>query len=81
VDFKEATDRLTARVTLADIAEACGAHPNSVDRARLAPGSKNYRTPPPEWQNAVVRLARHRAHALLQLAEEVGQGRTIQREG
>jgi hypothetical protein len=81
LDFKEATDRLTARVTLAVIAEACGAHPNSIDRARLDPGSKNYRTPPPEWQSAVVRLARDRAKELLQLAEEIGRERTAQREG
>lgn len=80
MDFKEATDRLTARVTLADIAEACGAHPNSIDRARLDPGSRNHRTPPQEWHSAVVRLARNRAKDLLQLADEIGQGRTIQRE-
>lgn len=68
MDFKEATDRLTARVTLADIANACGSHPNSVDRARLEPSSKNYRSPPPDWENAVAKLARERGEALLGLA-------------
>lgn len=64
MDFKEATDRLTARVTLADIAEACGSHPNSIDRARLEPGSKSYRSPPTEWEAAVIRLARQRLRDL-----------------
>jgi hypothetical protein len=68
VDFKEATDRLTARVTLADIAEACGSHPNSIDRARLEPSSKSYRSPPPDWENAVAKLAKERGEALLALA-------------
>jgi hypothetical protein len=71
VDFKEATDRLTERITLADIAEACGSHPNSIDRARLEPGSKSYRNPPPNWQAAVATLARARSRDLLALAELV----------
>lgn len=69
--FKEATDVLTARVTLVDIAEACGSHPNSVERARLDPESRNYREPPPNWQAAVARLARERGQELLQLADSV----------
>jgi hypothetical protein len=71
VDFKEATDRLTERVTLADIAEACGSHPNSIDRARLEPGSKSYRTPPQGWETAVEQLARERGNELLTLANEL----------
>jgi hypothetical protein len=71
VDFKEATDRLTERVTLADIAEACGSHPNSIDRARLEPESKSYRTPPPNWQVALAGLARERGEKLIALANEL----------
>ena len=71
MNFKEATDVLTARVTLVDIAEACGSHPNSVERARLDPDSRNYREPPPNWQAAVARLARERGAALLELGSQL----------
>jgi hypothetical protein len=64
LNFKEATDRLIQRVTLVDIADACGSHPNSIERARLQPGSKNYREPPPHWQRAVMELARQRVRDL-----------------
>lgn len=71
MDFKEATDRLTERVTLADIAEACGSHPNSIDRARLEPGSKSYRNPPQGWQIAIARLAKIRGEELISLAKRL----------
>ena len=37
MDFKTATDRLTARVTLADIAEACGSAINSISARASTP--------------------------------------------
>jgi len=64
VNFKDATDVLIERVTLVDIAEACGSHPNSVERARLQPGTKNFRGPPANWQAAVIALAQARIVAL-----------------
>lgn len=73
MDFKEATDRLTARVTLTDVAEACRAHPNSIDRARLEPGTASYRNPPRGWREAVMRLARERAAELDALANLLGE--------
>lgn len=73
MDFKEATDRLTTRVTLADVAHACGSHPNSIDRARLEPGSKSYRTPPQGWETAVAALAKERGNDLLALASAMEQ--------
>lgn len=72
MDFRTATDRLTARVTLADIANACGAAINSIERARLDPDSRHRREPPPGWKSAVARLACGRGMELLQLAEEIG---------
>jgi hypothetical protein len=75
LSFKEATDRLIERVTLVDIAGACGSHPNSIERARLQPGSKNYREPPPRWETAVMALARERIRdlqALMNSLEDQG---------
>lgn len=74
MDFKTATDRLTAaKITADDIAEACGVVRNSVARARLDPSSSAYRSPPPNWKPALARLAETRARELNALAEELGK--------
>lgn len=65
MDFKTATDRLTAaKITADDIAEACGVVRNSVARARLDPSSSAYRSPPPNWRPALAQLARERIRGL-----------------
>ena len=65
MDFKTATDRLSAaRITADDIAEACGVVRNSVARARLDPSSSAYRSPPPNWRPALAQLARERIKEL-----------------
>jgi hypothetical protein len=69
LNFKEATDLLIQKVTVADIAEACGSHVNSVERARLSPDTRHYREPPPGWIAAVARLARERGRQLIALAD------------
>ena len=69
--FKEATDLLIQRLTVADVAKACGSHVNSVERARLDPKTRSYREPPTGWIPAVARLARHRGMQLISLAERL----------
>lgn len=70
--FKEATDRLTALCpTLDDVAEAVDRDPSSIRKARLAPGSPGHRSPPPGWAEGIARLARERAAALLELADDL----------
>lgn len=71
MNFKEATDLLIQKVTVADIAEACGSHVNSVERARLSPDTRHYREPPPAWAAAVARLARERGEELIKLAADL----------
>lgn len=72
MDFKTATDRLTAaKITADDIAEACGVVRNSVARARLDPSSSAYRSPPPNWQPALAQLARERITALRILVQKL----------
>lgn len=73
MNFKTATDALTERITLAEIARACGAAVNSVERARLDATSRHYRQPPPSWQTAIAALARERAAVLLRLAADLEQ--------
>jgi len=74
VNFKDATDELIGRVTLPEIAAACGASVNAVERARMDPNGSSYRTAPPGWEIAVARLARERGGALLKLADALEAG-------
>ena len=71
MNFKAATDRLITRVTLPEIAAACGASVNSIERARMDPESGSYRRPPVGWELAVARLARERSGELQSLAEDL----------
>ena len=72
MDFKTATDRLSAaKITADDIAEACGVVRNSIARARLDPTSPAYRSPPANWQPVLARLARDRIRELSALAEQL----------
>ena len=67
MDFKEASSRLTDGHTLADIAAETGMSEATVRRARLDADSPAYRSPPPNWKEAVIRLAEKRIEALTEL--------------
>lgn len=71
LNFKAATDRLITRVTLPEIAAACDASVNSIERARMDPASGAYRSPPAGWELAVAKLARERSVELQSLAEDL----------
>ena len=72
MDFKTATDRLSAaKITADDIAEACGVVRNSVARARLDPSSSAYRSPPPNWRPALAQLARERIEEMGVILKEL----------
>ncbi|HEX8321229.1 hypothetical protein [Longimicrobium sp.] len=64
MDFKEATDILTRRITADEIAEAAGVSISSIARARLDPASSAYRTPPENWRPALAQVARERIKML-----------------
>lgn len=67
MDFKEASSRLTAGHTLADIAAETGMSEATVRRARLDPQSSAYRSAPTEWKDAIIRLAERRIAELKEL--------------
>ena len=69
MDFKEASSRLTDGHTLADIAAETGMSEATVRRARLEPSSPAYRSPPPNWREAIVRLAEQRIESLRKLID------------
>ena len=43
----------------------------TIRRARLAPETTSYRSPPQRWEKAIAKRARERARELLGLAEEL----------
>ncbi len=70
--FKKATDEfVNCGVGLADVASALGASYSAVKQARLDPNSRHYRTPPPDWQPKLRKLAEDRGGRLVKLAEEL----------
>lgn len=71
MDFKEATDILTRRITADEIAEAAGVSISSIARARLDSSSSAYRSPPENWRPVLARLARERMQQLAAFAEEM----------
>jgi hypothetical protein len=79
MDFKEATDRLTAEdpITLGKVAAAFGKTLNTISRMRSGKGANDL-SPPLGWQATVAQLAqegarqhRERAAELEQLAAEL----------
>ena len=75
MDFKAATDRLSAaKITADDVAEAFGVVRNTIARARLDPSSPAYRSPPENWRPVLARLARERSRQLAEFAEEMDRG-------
>jgi hypothetical protein len=71
MDFKEATDILTRRITADEIAEAAGVSISTIARARLDPASSAYRSPPENWQPVLVGLARERIRELSELTRVI----------
>jgi hypothetical protein len=71
MNFKNATDRLFSRIDHKDLAKALGVSVASIRQARLRPDALAHRSPPPEWENAVVRLAEERVWHFRKLIEEM----------
>jgi hypothetical protein len=59
MDFKGATDVLFSRVDHAELAKALKVSVASIRQARLRRSAKAFREPPPNWPEAVIRLAEH----------------------
>lgn len=71
MDFKSATDRLTACLSHIDIADAAGVSVQAIRQARVDSKSLSYREPPKGWQKVIAHLARQRAKELKALADAV----------
>lgn len=60
MDFRQATDELCAKMDHEDLAKALGVSVQTVRQARLAPQTGAHRSPPGDWQDALIRLAEER---------------------
>jgi hypothetical protein len=69
--FKKATDRLFSRIDHEDLAKALKVSVASIRQARLSPDASAHRSPPPDWENAVLRLAEERVSHFRKLIEEI----------
>jgi hypothetical protein len=69
--FKKATDRLFSRVDHEDLAKALGVSIASIRQARLTRNALARRSPPQDWENAVLRLAEERVRHFGKLIEEI----------
>jgi hypothetical protein len=69
--FKKATDRLFSRIDHEDLAKALAVSVASIRQARLSPDALAHRSPPPDWENAVLRLAEERVLHFQKLVEEI----------
>lgn len=69
--FRDAIDRLGARITHEEVAEALGVSVASVRQYRLSPEAQAHRSAPAGWQKALARLARERGKELKALADQL----------
>jgi hypothetical protein len=60
MDFREATETLCLGVPHEDLARALGVSVATVRQARLRSEAKAHRSPPCDWEAAVIRLAEER---------------------
>ena len=73
MDFKEATENLCAGVSHEELAAALGVSVATIRQARLRPDARAHRSPPANWQRAVIELAQRRMREYRHLIDSVRQ--------
>jgi hypothetical protein len=71
MDFKEATDAVSAGISHQDLADRLGVSVQRIRQARLDPSAAGYRPPPPGWREAIAMLAQDRGTEFLDIAAAV----------
>lgn len=71
MNFVEAMDRLKRGVTDDEIAAAAGVSTNTIRRTRADRSTRNYRPPPPGWEQALAQLASQQIERLIALHREL----------
>jgi hypothetical protein len=71
MDFREATKNLCSAITHEELAAALGVSVATIRQARLRPDAKAHRSPPQNWEHAVIELAQQRLQLFRQLIDGV----------
>lgn len=71
MNFREATENLCAGVSHEDLAKVLGVSVATVRQARLRPDAKAHRSPPDDWESAVIRLAEERLSQYRELIDKL----------
>jgi hypothetical protein len=74
MNFKTATDSLFDRLEHADLADQLGVSVAAIRQARLDLSAKAHRSPPKDWERAVVELAENRIRHYHELIGELERG-------
>jgi hypothetical protein len=73
MNFRKMTDDLFATVSHTELAQAVGVSVATIRQARLDREAKSHRSPPPGWEQAVLKLAEAQARHFERLAERLRQ--------
>jgi hypothetical protein len=73
MEFRDAVDSVCERIDHDDVAKALGVSVQTIRQARLDPTTQAHRSPPNEWQYALIRLAEERVWHYRKLIEELRQ--------
>jgi hypothetical protein len=73
MEFRDAVDSVCDRIDHDDVAKALGVSVQTIRQARLDPKTQAHRSPPNEWQYALIRLAEERVWHYRKLIEELRQ--------
>jgi DNA-binding XRE family transcriptional regulator len=69
--FRKAVDALCSALTHEDVAKALGVSVQTIRQARMKEESKSSRAPPPNWEQALVRLAENRVSYYRKLMDKL----------
>lgn len=73
IDFRKATDELTAHTSHEELAKALGVSVPTVRQARLDQAANAHRKPPEGWEETVADLAEKHAARLLRLSKALNK--------
>jgi len=71
MNFRRATEILG--LPASELAAEFGVQAQTIRQMRLAPSAVNHRSPPPNWEKILIRLARKRGKELSELVEQLAQ--------
>ncbi|MBA2525307.1 MAG: hypothetical protein H0V18_05910 [Pyrinomonadaceae bacterium] len=75
MDFREATDQLFHQIDHEELADELNVSVASIRQARLKPDSMAHRTPPKQWERAVLLLAKRQIEHFHKLEQKLRRDR------